>query len=78
MPKRVVLTDAAPKEALKELVSETNRILYEDIHKVNLHGKKMSHTLCNSAQRIDAYVMYRYEFVRQSISYHFIFPDEFN
>ena len=46
----------APKEALKEQVSETNRILYEDRHKVNLHGKKMSRTLCNSAQRTDAYV----------------------
>jgi hypothetical protein len=40
MPKRVVFTDTAQKEALKELVSETNRTLYEDIHEYNLHGKK--------------------------------------
>ena len=26
-------------------------MLYEQIHKVNLHGKKKSRTLCNSAQR---------------------------
>ena len=57
MPRRVVFTDTAPKEALKEQVSETNRILYEHVHKVNLHGKKMSRTLCNSAQRTDAYVL---------------------
>ena len=57
MPKIVLVTVTAPKQTLKEQVSETNRILYEGMQKQNLNGKKMNRTLCKSAQRTNTYVL---------------------
>ena len=47
MPKIVLFTGTAPKQTLKEQVSEIN----ESMHLENLNGKKMNRTLYKSAQR---------------------------
>ncbi len=57
MSNRAFFMGTAPKQTLKEQVSEINRILYESMHKENLNGKKMNRTLCESAQRTGTYVL---------------------
>ena len=57
MSDRAVFMGTAPKQTLKEQVSEINRILYESMHKENLNGKRMNRTLCESVQRTGTCVL---------------------